>query len=153
MIYRLLTIGEKLYAIKRLRELDRLDHLIPPDADMISVHRKMERVKVVGAFEADELRFIYWTYGQDACAKRRYIAVGALHTLDRAMFQSMRHCAEYLTREWELWGEIDADNPRGLKLGRLCGFSVEAVLDGRIIVKHERSRSWEKAAAAETSRM
>ena len=140
MIYKLLTVGEKLFAMKTLRQLDRLDHLIPPDADMISVHRRMEKVKVVGAFdEADALCFIYWTYNPSEVLKRRYIAVGALKNLDRAMLKEMHWCAAYLTKEWELWGEIDADNLRGLKLGKLLGFKVEAVLDSKIIVKHERS--------------
>lgn len=139
MMYRLLTVGEKLYALKRLDELDRLDHLLPPGADMISVRRRMETVKIVGAFDSGALGFIYWTYYPNAILKRRYIAVGALSTLDREMLREMRRVVEYLTREWELWGEIDADNPRGLKLGKLCDFRVEAVLDSRIIVKHERS--------------
>lgn len=139
MNYRLLTMDEKLYAMKRLRELDHLEHLIPHDADMMGVHRRMERVKVVGMFDGDELIVVYWTYNRDAEAKKRFIAVGALVPLSRILLVEMRRVVGYLTREWELWGEIDADNPRGLHLGELCGFRVERVLDSRIIVKHERS--------------
>lgn len=139
MNYRLLTWDEKLFVLKRLRELDRLDHLIPRDADMITIYRRMAKKKVVGAFDEAGIAFIYWTYAQDAAAKRRYIAVGALRRITGKMLCEMHHVVEYLTQEWELWGEIDVDNPRGVKLAELFDFRVEAVLDSRIIVKHERS--------------
>lgn len=141
MNYRLLTWDEKVFVLKRLRELDRLDHLIPRDADMITIYRRMEKKKVVGAFDEAGIAFIYWTYLPDDEAKRRYIAVGALRQLDREMIRQMKHCVRHLTEEWELWGEIDADNERGVKLGELCGFTVEAVLDSRIIVRHGQTRT------------
>lgn len=155
MNYRLLTLEEKIFVLDRLRELDHLDHLIPPNADMYTVYRRMQKKKVVGAFDEEgRLHYVYWTYGQDDEAKRRFIAVGALRPFDREMLCTMRHVVAYLTREWELWGEIDADNPRGVKLGELCGFTVEAVLGSRIIVKHERSTKWEaEKAEITTSRM
>lgn len=144
MEYRYLTLGEKFEALQKLHELDRLEHLLPSGAINLEI---FERVKIVGAFDEDgEIAFVYWTYNPDAEAKRRFIAVGALRQLGREMLRQMRHVVSHLTREWELWGEVDADNPRGVKLAELCGFTVEAVLDSRIIVKHEREKVWEKAA-------
>ena len=140
MIYRLLNLEEKEAVLRKLREINHLEHLIPPDADMETVCRRMAKVKVVGAFDdAGNIAFVYWTYRADAELKRRCIAVGALDRITGVMLREMRRCVEYLTQEWELWGEIDADNPRGVHLGELCGFTVAGVRDSKIIVKHERS--------------
>lgn len=140
MTYRMLTYHEKERVLERLRRIGHLDHLIPPDVNMETVCRKMAKARVVGAFDdAAAIRFVYWTYRPDAELKRRFIAVGALGRLTGEMLREMRRCVEYLTEEWELWGEIDADNPLGVHLGELCGFAVAGVRDSKIIVKHERS--------------
>lgn len=141
MTYRFLTYHEKKRVLERLRCLGRLDHLIPPDVNMETVFRQMAKARVVGAFDDElDIAFVYWTYRPDADAGMRFIAVGALRRITREMLREMRRVVAYLTTEWELWGEIDADNPLGVHLAELCRFTVAGVRDSKIVVRHERSK-------------
>lgn len=143
MIFRYLTQNEKLFALSRLRELGRLDHLIPAatPASIVSYH--VSKTRVVGGFDGEMLRLIYWTYWADATLKLRYVAIAALVDFDRPMLRDMLHGIRHLTREWDLYGEIDADNVLGAKLAGLCGFNVVGRSDDKIIVKYERSLNHE----------
>lgn len=141
MIYRYLSADEKLQAVKRLRELGRLDHLIPAGTDLQLVADRAAKLRIVGGFDGEALQFIYWTYWADAELKLRYVAFAALVHFDRQLLRDALHGIRHLTREWDLFGEIDEDNILGAKLAGLCGFTVVGRSDGKIIVKYDRSMS------------
>ena len=139
MIYRYLSADEKLQTVKRLRELGRLDHLIPPSTPASIVSYRVSKTRVIGGFDGEALQFIYWTYWADAQLKLRYVAFAALVPFSRQLLRDALHGIRHLTSEWDLFGEIDEDNLLGAKLAGLCGFTVVGRSDGKIIVKYERS--------------
>lgn len=138
MFFRYLSFEEKVAAMWRLREIGRLDHLVPAGAVECDVRHYLDRHKIVGGFDGEALRLIYWTYWADAELKLRYVAFAALVPFDRQLLRDALHGIRHLTREWDLFGEIDEDNLLGAKLAGLCGFNVVGRSDGKIIVKHQR---------------